>query len=83
MYLKLNPTLERSRCLGLHDDPITMDIIRFRLGSHFLPIETGRWCRKPQEERVCRICGTVGDEEHYVYRCPLVERGELEGIFSV
>ena len=26
---------------------------------------------------MCRICGTVGDEEHYVvYRFPLVERGE-------
>ena len=76
MYLKLNPSLERSPCLRPQSDPITKDIIRFRLGSHFLPIETGRWCRKPREERVCRTCGTVGDEEHYVYTCPLVERGD-------
>ena len=83
MYLKLNPTLEKSPYLTAKNDPITKYIIRFRLGSHYLPIETGRWCRKPRNERTCRSCMTVGDEEHYVYDCPLIEReGNLQGNFS-
>ena len=83
MYLKLNLTLEKSPYLTAKNDPITKDIIRFRLGSHYLPIETGRWCRKPRNERICRSCMTVGDEEHYVYDCPLIEReGNLQRNFS-
>ena len=76
MYLKLNPGLEKSPYLELNKDTITNDIIRFRLGSHFLPIETGRWCRKPRNERICGTCKIVGDEEHYVYHCPLLVRDE-------
>ena len=35
-----------------------------RSTSSDFDLETGRWCRKPRQERVCRIYGTVGDEEH-------------------
>ena len=76
MYLKLNPMLDKSPCLENDSDQVTKDIIRFRLGSHYLPIETGRWCRKLRHERLCRTCGTLGDEEHYVYHCPSLDRGE-------
>ena len=42
MYLKINPNLESSPFTeSLH--PVASDIIRFRLGSHSLPIEKGRW----------------------------------------
>ena len=44
IYMKLNPDLKRSDFiynLNSCDDVIT----RFRLGSHSLPIETGRWSR--------------------------------------
>ena len=41
IYLELNPNLETSPFLySLH--PLSGDVIRFRLGSHVLPIETGR-----------------------------------------
>ena len=76
MYLKLNPMLDKSPCLENDCDPVTKDIIRFRLGSHYLPIETGRWCRKLRNERICRTCDILGDEEHYVYHCPSLDRGE-------
>ena len=42
-YLRTNPNLETSPFLEcMH--PLTKDIIRFRVGSHNLPIETRRWC---------------------------------------
>ena len=39
MYLRINPLLERSPYLRDGSPSIT----RFRLGSHYLPIEKGRW----------------------------------------
>ena len=46
---------------------------RFRVSSHSLAIETGRWNRRgrgrlPIEERVC-TCGQVQTEEHVVSEC--------------
>ena len=47
---------------------------RFRVSSHSLAIETGRWNRRgrgrlPPEERLCP-CGEVQTEEHAVSYCP-------------
>jgi hypothetical protein len=50
---------------------------RFRMGSHFLGIETGRWAnpKLPRASRVCSVqgcpgCGTVVDDEcHAVFSC--------------
>ena len=47
---------------------------RFRLSSHSLVIETGRWNRRgrgrlPIEERLCS-CGMIQTEEHVVCQCP-------------
>ena len=48
---------------------------RFRVSSHSLVVETGRWNRRgrgrlPMEERLCS-CGEVQTEEHVVSHCPL------------
>lgn len=43
---------------------------RFRVSSHRLAIETGRWSRIPRESRLCS-CGAVQTEEHVVCFCPL------------
>ena len=75
-YLRINPNLEISlflQCMHL----LTKDVIRFRVGSHNLPIETGRWCQKKREERLCDACGVVGEELHYVYSCSQVPRNDL------
>ena len=45
------------------------NIIRFRCGSHSLPIETGRWSRIPRDERLCKTCKVVGDEHHVLFEC--------------
>ena len=47
---------------------------RFRVSSHSLAVETGRWNRRgrgrlPLEERLCS-CGLVQSEEHVISICP-------------
>ena len=72
----INPELLQSPFVNcLH--PTTRDIVRFRLGSHKLPIETGRWNRVNRELRFCQLCGILGDEHHYIYICPMIRRNEL------
>ena len=41
-------------------------LLRFRMGSHRLPIEPGCRLRLPRVRQVCRLCGTgqLGDERH-------------------
>ena len=47
---------------------------RFRLSSHRLKIETGRWSRIPRENRTCKCNNTnIEDEEHVALLCPLSE----------
>ena len=66
IYLKFNPNLEKSPFIDiLH--PLSNIIIKFRLGSHKLPIETGRWSRISRDQRFCTVCG-VGDESHFFKR---------------
>ena len=51
---------------------------RFRVSSHSLTTETGRWNRRGRgrlsvEERLCP-CGEVQTEEHVVTHCPRTQR---------
>ena len=71
IYQELNPDLLPTPFLNsIHSDSIT----RFRLGSHNLPIETGRWSRIKREDRLCRVCSVLGDERHFLFDCPDVVR---------
>jgi hypothetical protein len=77
IYLEMNPTLQTSPFINsLHCRSV--DIIRFRLGSHVLPIETGRWSRTPRNLRLCRNCNVLGDEEHALFTCSVVDRDSLD-----
>ena len=76
MYLTINPNLDPSPVINsMH--PLAGDLVRFRLGSHNLPIEKGRWSRQPREERLCTTCNVVGDEIHILFNCSLNFRGDL------
>ena len=58
IYKELNPTLSQCPYVeSLH--PICNEIMKFRLGSHRLPIETGRWNRTVREQRICTFCNTL------------------------
>ena len=46
---------------------------RMRLSSHRLKIETGRWSRIPQEQRLCQCGLSVQDKQHILVNCPLTQ----------
>ena len=59
---------------------------RFRLSSHSLAVETGRWNRRgrgrlPMEERLCS-CGEIQSEEHVISSCPLSQHLRDEYAFT-
>ena len=76
IYLDVNPELHVSPFINnLH--PLCRNIIRFRLGSHCLPIETGRWSRVTREQRLCETCNVLVDEHHVIYHCTCIERDDV------
>ena len=77
VYRKMNPSLEPSPFLNL-PHPLSDTIIKFRLGSHKLPIETGRWKGLDRGDRVCPECRVLGDEEHFLFVCPQIRRDDLQ-----
>ena len=46
--------------------------LRFRMGCHGLPRDSGSWTGTPRADRVCTLCGhgSLGDEKHLVFECP-------------
>ena len=76
IYLQMNPDLKPSPFLD-RLDLVGKTLTKFRLGSHSLPIETGRWRRIKREERRCATCGGLGDEKHIVYDCSEIRRDDL------
>lgn len=48
-----------------------LTVTKFRLSSHNLMVENGRWTRKPREERLCPSCNVVQDEQHAVSYCTI------------
>ena len=74
-YLALNPELT-THDLYTKQAPIVLDYLRitftrYRLSSHRLRIEIGRWSRTPREQRTCPCEGGIQDESH-IFMCPLV-----------
>jgi len=48
---------------------------RLRLGSHSLPVETGRFAKNDRQDRCCTFCysGAVGDKKHLLMECPAAD----------
>ena len=76
MYKSLNPQL------SVHEVYTTKEYMnereriifsRFRLCSHHLKIETGRWARIDAANRVCDCGGGVQDESHVLFECKKTE----------
>ena len=47
-------------------------LLRFRMGSHHLPVEEGHQLNLFRASRVCSLCNTyaLGDERHMLLECP-------------
>ena len=46
-------------------------MVRFRISSHQLRIETGRYEKMPRDERICYFCtgSKIEDENHFLLDC--------------
>ena len=77
-YVDLNPTLsihniylQTTSTANMIPEYLRIMFSKFRLSSHRLKIETGRWSRIERDERLCQ-CVAVQTEEHVLVFCPLV-----------
>ena len=74
-YFELNPDLSVHEMYGYRFDIPEYQRIattKFRLSSHWLAIETGRWSRKRREDRLC-TCGEIQTEKHVITQCGRTE----------
>ena len=75
-YLHMNTILEahpttnpRNRSSIPEQNRIALT--RMRLSSHHLRIETGRWSRIPQQNRLCNCRTDIQTEDHVLLRCTI------------
>ena len=56
----------------ISDNKYKIALSRFRLSSHKLEIERGRYHNIPRIERKCKLCSlnTIEDEYHFLLLCP-------------
>ena len=73
LYMSFNPNLTPADLSKSYSYAFS----RLRLSSHSMPIEIGRWTRIKRESRICEVCKTMGDEKHFIYSCPTIDRTEL------
>ena len=55
------------------NDDLRVLITRWRLSCHKLRIETGRYTNPitPRDQRLCKICFVLEDEQHALFHCPV------------
>ena len=72
-YKQINPDLSVHSVYTTDkyvDERKRLVFTRFRLSSHRLKIETGRWARIEAQNRVCDCGGGIQDESHVLFECP-------------
>ena len=53
----------------LHDKKLRISLSSFRISTHRLRIERGRYCEEKSEERLCNFCNIIEDEIHFLCDC--------------
>ena len=84
VYRKMNPDLSVHKAYLTNeyiDERERLAFTRFRLCSHRLKIETGRWARIDVENRLCSCGNGIQDEEHVLFHCSKTE--EERRLFGV
>ena len=73
-FVKINPSIQQHKLYKNDQLPEfkRIEFTRYRLSSHNLKVETGRWGRINRENRTCSCTtGGIQDEYHAVFRCDL------------
>ena len=71
-YYLSHPNKETKKCLT-----------KFRKSDHDLFIERGRYLKIPREDRKCKICGIIDDENHFFFNCKIIKSGNKERFFKI
>lgn len=71
-YRRYKQMFETESYLNCLSDKFRIALSKFRLSSHSLAIETGRYQNIPQENRKCTICNlnVIENEYHFLLVCP-------------
>ncbi len=80
-YIQVNPKLETPKWTHSLLESERMIITKYRMGSHHLKIETGRWSRKNREDRLCDKCDTqsIQNLNHVLFVCPYTRGFHFDG----
>ena len=60
---------------------IGLIITKYRSGSHYLKIQTGRYTQIDQEQRLC-ICGVMQSLEYVIFDCEILDGLRHENLGS-
>jgi hypothetical protein len=71
-YVRIKDKLRFENYLKFRNRKARVELARLRSGANSLRIETGRHTREPVEQRLCKYCGVVEDEEHFLMDCDLM-----------
>ena len=69
--LSFNCTIKGEYSPSPYKNPSRKALVRFRISSHQLRIETGRYEKIPRDERICYFCSRnkIEDENHFLLDC--------------
>lgn len=70
-YVRIKNKLRFESYLKFRSRKARIELSRLRSGSNSLRIETGRHKREPVDQRLCKWCDVVEDEEHFLIECDL------------
>ena len=84
VYCSINPELktpEQDICVFEKD---RISVSRYRCGSHYLKIESGRMCNPsiPREDRICNCNTGIQTLRHCLFSCPLLDALRSEYNFT-
>ena len=72
-YCKIKTNYSSPAYLDLtRKNPSRKTLVKLRISSHKLRIETGRYDNIPRDERLCNLCNCnrIEDETHFLLDCP-------------
>ena len=81
-YKEFKNSIEMGKYLLTVQNPMTRkEFTKLRISAHQLQIELGRYTvprMTPVEERVCKTCGVLEDERHFILTCPVYSDARIE-----
>lgn len=69
LYKNLKPLTEPKIYLSSNDYSIRNIYTKLRISDHNLEIERGRYSKINRDERLCKFCKVVEDENHFILKC--------------